>query len=78
MMAGITLTADQRTQIQSLMAAFREAHRNARPDASARQALHDQILQILTPEQQAQFKANVERMQRGGPFAPDPTPTPAG
>lgn len=77
MMAGITLTADQQSKIRSLMTAFHAAHQGSRPDAAARQALHAQILQVLTPEQQAKFKANSEKMQReGGPFAPDPKPTP--
>ncbi|MDP9111805.1 MAG: hypothetical protein M3M96_09255, partial [Candidatus Eremiobacteraeota bacterium] len=78
MMSGITLTAEQKMKIESLMAAFRQAHRGSPPDAAARQAFHEQILQVLTPEQQAQFKANAQRMQRGGPFSPDPTPTPGG
>lgn len=78
MMSGITLTAEQKMKIESLMAAFRQAHRGSPPDAAARQAFHEQILQVLTPEQQAQFKANAQRMQRGGPFSPDPTPTPEG
>lgn len=76
MIAGITLSADQQAKIQTLMAAFRQAHQGSRPDPAARQALRDHILQILTPEQQVQYKANAERLQRGGPFTPDPTPTP--
>jgi len=71
MMAGITLTADQKAKIEALMASFRQAHQGSRPDAAARKAMREQILQILTPEQQAQFKANAAKMYRGGPFTPD-------
>lgn len=74
LMAGITLTADQQAKIQALMATFRQAHAGSRPDPAARHALRDQVLQVLTAEQRAQFKANAHKMKRGGgPFTPDPT-----
>jgi Spy/CpxP family protein refolding chaperone len=86
MLAGITLTADQQTQIQ----AIRDRHRgemqglNPRenPDDRTKMMQHmeaqmKEIRAVLTSDQQVQFDKNVaemrERMQnRGGPGGPPP------
>ena len=87
LLQGITLTADQQSQIQ----AIRDRHRgemqglNPRenPDDRAKmmqnmQAQMAEIRAVLTADQQAQFDKNVaamrQRMQeRGGPGSPPPS-----
>jgi Spy/CpxP family protein refolding chaperone len=59
-MRGIRLSPQQRAQIRSIRAQFRAAHPcGSHPDAQARAALHQQILGVLTPAQQAQYEANL-------------------
>jgi len=74
---GITLSDQQRAQIQALMAQYRQAHpRGSQPDPQARRQLVQSVLNVLTPAQRAQYNANIAqlRSQRGaGPF-----PTPGG
>ena len=82
---GITLTADQQTQVT----AIRERHRSEmqalnpreNPDdrAKMQQNMQTQLAEIravLTPDQQTQFDKNVaemrSRMQRRGPDGPPP------
>ena len=83
---GITLTADQQTQVQ----AIRERHRSEmqalnpreNPDdrAKMQQNMQTQLAEIravLTPDQQTQFDKNVAEMRsrmqrRGGPDGPPP------
>ena len=83
---GITLTADQQTQVT----AIRERHRSEmqalnpreNPDDRAKmmQNMQTQLAEIravLTPDQQTQFDKNVAEMrdrmqQRGGPGGPPP------
>ena len=87
LLQGITLSADQQSQVQ----AIRERHRaemqglNPRenPDDRAKmmQNMQTQIAEIravLTPDQQTQFDKNVAEMrqrmqQRGGPGTPPPS-----
>jgi Spy/CpxP family protein refolding chaperone len=83
---GITLTADQQTQVT----AIRERHRSEmqalnpreNPDDRAKmmqnmQAQMAEIRAVLTADQQTQFDKNVAEMrdrmqQRGGPGGPPP------
>jgi Spy/CpxP family protein refolding chaperone len=83
---GITLTADQQTQVTTI----RERHRSEmqalnpreNPDDRAKmmQNMQTQLAEIraiLTPDQQTQFDKNVAEMrdrmqQRGGPGGPPP------
>ncbi|MBC5816659.1 MAG: hypothetical protein GIW97_08970 [Candidatus Eremiobacteraeota bacterium] len=56
---GLNLSADQQSRIKALVAQFHQAHPKGSPrDPQAAKALHDQVLGILTPAQQAQLKAN--------------------
>ncbi len=59
-MRGISLSPQQRAQIRSIREQFRAAHPcGSPPNAQARAALHQQILGVLTPAQQAQYEANL-------------------
>ncbi|HET9031105.1 MAG TPA: hypothetical protein VFN49_13115 [Candidatus Aquilonibacter sp.] len=78
----LNLSDQQKQQIKSLMQQFRQAHpRGSQPDPAARKQLHSQILSVLTPQQQAQLKADrakwkQERMNRRG-AAPQASASPA-
>lgn len=81
---GVSLSDQQRAQIKSAMTQFHQAHpKGSAPDRAARKALHQQIMSILTPAQQAQVKANMARMRArhhrnaNAVFAPSPTASPA-
>ncbi|MDQ6929661.1 MAG: hypothetical protein M3126_03210 [Candidatus Eremiobacteraeota bacterium] len=53
----LNLTDAQKSQIQALMTQFRQAHpQGSAPDPQARQALHTQITNILTPQQRTQLQ----------------------
>ncbi|MDQ2992051.1 MAG: hypothetical protein M3R30_04430 [Candidatus Eremiobacteraeota bacterium] len=82
---GIALSDAQKQQFAQLRTAYRTAHpKGSTPDPTARKALRDQMLNILTPDQRTQYDANVKTMREsrkhqenpGGPFA-SPTPSPA-
>ncbi len=63
LMIELNLTDAQKQKIQDLMRTYRAAHPDGgMPGATDRQALHDQILRVLTPVQQAQFKAHLAAM----------------
>lgn len=82
---GISLTDAQKQQFAQLRTAYTTAHpKGSTPDPTARKALRDQMLNILTPDQRTQYDANVRTMHEarkhqadpGGPFAsPSPSPT---
>ena len=84
MFRGVNLTAAQKTQIQQLMTQFHQQHpKGSQPDPQARKAMHDQIMNVLTPAQQAQVKANMAQMHdraghpdHDGDAAPAPQATP--
>jgi len=60
-MRGLNLSADQQSRIKALVDQFHQAHPKGSPhDPQAAKAMHDQVLAILTPAQQAQFKANMQ------------------
>ena len=57
--ARLNLTDQQRTQIRQLTQQYRQAHPwGSASDPQAREELHQQILNVLTPEQRAQLKPN--------------------
>lgn len=87
MMKGITLNDQQKSQIQTLMQQFRQQHPKGSPrDPQAMKSFHDSLVNVLTPQQQTQFKQNMQDMRNrmgqrgtpgtGGPFAPTPSPVP--
>jgi Spy/CpxP family protein refolding chaperone len=59
-MGRLNLTDQQRTQIHGLMQQYRQAHpRGTASDPQAREQLHQQILNILTPQQRAQLSQSL-------------------
>ena len=82
MLRGVNLTDQQKTQLQNMMQQYRQAHpKGSTPDPQARKALHQQMMSVLTPAQQAQVKQNMQQMRamhkdRDDAPAPTPTPTP--
>lgn len=63
-MQGLNLTADQKSRLKALMTQYHAAHpKGSAPDVQARETLHQQMMSVLTPQQQAQFKANVQSAQ---------------
>ena len=80
---GVNLSDQQKAQIKQLVTQYRQAHpKGSAPDRAGRQQLRTEILNVLTPQQRAQFDANIARMRAErrnqpapqGPFAPTPTP----
>lgn len=72
MMEGVTLTPDQHAKMKTLMDQFHQAHpEGSPPDPAARKQLHQQMMAILTPAQQAQVKANMAKMKSEHPMGPD-------
>ncbi len=59
-LAKLNLSADQQSKITALRSQFRAAHAKGSPrDPQAMKAYHAQMMAILTPQQQSQFKADV-------------------
>lgn len=55
--ADLNLSDAQKSQIQALMTQFRQAHpQGSTPDPQARQALHAQVMNVLTPQQRTQLQ----------------------
>ncbi|HTV94193.1 MAG TPA: hypothetical protein VMG98_15925 [Verrucomicrobiae bacterium] len=78
--SDLNLTDAQKSQIQTLMQNYRQAHpRGSAPDPDARKQLRDQINAVLTPDQQAQLKADEAKMraQRHGSDTSNVPPAPA-
>ncbi|GAC1389389.1 MAG: hypothetical protein NVSMB31_05310 [Vulcanimicrobiaceae bacterium] len=67
-MKNLNLNDEQKTKIKALMTAFHQSHpKGSLRDPEAMKALHDQMMALLTPAQQAQFKANMAAMHAGPP-----------
>jgi Spy/CpxP family protein refolding chaperone len=78
MFRDLNLSDQQKTQIRQIMQQFRQSHAEGqRPDAQAREQLRNQIMNVLTPQQRAQYQAKLQHMreQRAADGA-DPSPTP--
>ncbi len=77
MLKGINLTDQQRTQVHQLTQQYRDKHpQGTAPDPAGRKALREQIMNVLTPDQQAQVKQNMSQM-RERRAEPAPTASPA-
>ena len=80
MLRGVNLTPQQKTQLQNMMQQYHQSHpKGSAPDPAARKALHQQMMNVLTPAQQAQVKQNMQQMRsmhNDRDEAPAPTPTP--
>lgn len=64
MFESLNLSAAQRAQIQQIMQQYHQSHPwGSRPDAQAREALHQQILGVLSPQQRVQFQQRLEQMR---------------
>ncbi|MGB6985477.1 MAG: hypothetical protein WBD74_05790 [Candidatus Aquilonibacter sp.] len=83
MYQNLNLTDQQKSQIQSLMQNYRQAHpRGSTLDPDARKQLHDQINAVLTPDQRTQLQTEEQQFraqhQRNAttnvPPAPSATP----
>jgi Spy/CpxP family protein refolding chaperone len=82
-MRSLNLSAQQQSQIQQLMAQYRQAHpRGSTPDPQARKDLLAKVMAVLTPAQQQQLKA--DQAKRKSEFGrgrnrnrPAPSPSPA-
>ena len=60
----LNLSDQQKQQIQTLISQYRQAHpRGSQPDPQSRKQLHEQIMSVLTPQQQAQYKADTQKMR---------------
>ncbi len=71
LLRGVDLTSQQHAKIAQLMDQFHQAHPEGSPaDKPARKALHDQIMAVLTPSQQAQVRANMAKAHEH-PMAPE-------
>lgn len=83
MLRGVNLSDQQKSQMKQLMQQFRQAHpAGSPPDRQAREQLHQQMLNILTPQQRAQVQQNMQQMRQrwqqqrpGGQEAPNPEPS---
>jgi Spy/CpxP family protein refolding chaperone len=77
---GISLSDQQTAQIKAIVDPYRAAHpRGSTPDPAARKAMTDQVMGVLTPDQQTQFKANMAKMRQhrdGGDAQPNASPSP--
>jgi periplasmic protein CpxP/Spy len=77
--SDLNLTDQQKSQIQSLMQSYRQAHpRGSAPDPDARKQLRDQINAVLTPDQRTKLQADEAkfRQQRQGNDTTNPAPAP--
>lgn len=81
----LNLSQNQQTQIKTLITNFHQAHpKGSPPDRQAMQQLHQQVMAVLTPDQQKQLQGILaaQHQQRqtedpNGPFRPDPSPSPS-
>lgn len=86
LLKSLNLTQDQQTKIKAITEAYRQAHpRGSQPDPQARKQMMDQVMAVLTPDQQAQLKAKMQTMRQhrqhegaeNGTFRPDASPSPS-
>lgn len=85
-LSGINLSAQQQQQVQHLLDQFNSTHPAGSPkDRAGARALHEQIMGVLTPAQQAQFQQAMQarraqhgqREQEQQPPGEQPAPPPA-
>ena len=87
LLKGVNLSDQQKTQIQQIMQQYRQAHpQGSLTDPQARkqasQQLRAQLMNVLTPSQQAQVKQNMQqlreqRQQREQRGENEPSPEPS-
>jgi opacity protein-like surface antigen len=60
-LAGINLSSQQQQQVQHLLDDFAARHPAGSPrDSEGARVLHEQILGVLTPQQQAQYQQEIQ------------------
>jgi Spy/CpxP family protein refolding chaperone len=65
MLRDLNLSDQQKTQIRQIVQQFRQSHaQGERPDALSREQLRTQIMNVLTPEQRAQYQAKMQQMRQ--------------
>jgi Spy/CpxP family protein refolding chaperone len=75
-LAGINLSDQQKAKIGQVMQQYRQSHPpGSSVDPQARQQLRQQILDLLTPQQQAQYQQNLQRLHSQHEH-PNPTGSP--
>lgn len=63
MFRDLNLSDQQKTQIQSIVQQYRQAHpRGSQPDPQARKQMRDQIMNVLTPQQRTQLQQKMQQM----------------
>ncbi len=79
----LNLTQQQQTQIDQIRQQYRQTHPQGSPrDPQARKAMRDKIMAVLTPAQQAQLKADLQKRHdaagrgRNRERLPEPSPSP--
>jgi Spy/CpxP family protein refolding chaperone len=61
---GINLSDQQKAKVGQVMQQYRQSHPpGSSPDPQARRQLRQQILDVLTPSQQAQYQQNLQRLR---------------
>ena len=76
-MRKLNLSSQQQAQIKQIVTQFRQTHpRGTEPSVQDRQQLHQQIMNVLTPAQQAQFKADMQRERQERMPSTGSTPQP--
>lgn len=77
-MKKLSLSAQQKTQLQNMMSQFHAAHQGQRPTKAQMDQFHQQMLNVLTPQQRAQFQKDQQqwRAEHAGERANRPFPTP--
>jgi len=81
----LNLSQQQQTQIDQIRQQYRQAHpKGSARDPQARKDMRNKIMAVLTPAQQAQLKADMQKRRggsghrgRGGNRSPQPSPSPA-
>lgn len=62
----LSLTPEQVTKVQSILQNFHQQNQGQRPSPEAWQQLHQQIMNVLTPEQQAKYKEWLQQHEQHG------------
>ena len=65
--AKLNLTDDQTSKVQTMLETFHQQNQGHRPSADAVQQLDQQIMTVLTPDQQAKFKQLLEERAQHHP-----------
>ncbi|MBV8171621.1 MAG: hypothetical protein JO219_06800 [Candidatus Eremiobacteraeota bacterium] len=78
MLKSLDLSPQQQEQIKTLIANYKQAHpEGSQPDPAAREQLHQQILNVLTPDQRTKLEQErAQWKQHHVQQGPIPSPSP--